>query len=251
MDSETMKILTDNKIIRTKFPNKVYKIFQSTKNVDYLLYVLNSKYKKSTVSNEYHVKELYLVDFYMKVHKFWIPIADRSCYTDTNVWDAVKILNSKFIKYACQHIEYKYNSKESKSYSDTILDTTVLYQPGFEDLNKNIIDTRKWGQEYIDQSPIIKTAEEAEAEYYGYEYATSDVVIELKKKIKNTPIYSHPFRPNGTQFMINRKPKINVWNKFNNALENVDREFQSPRDITYELEAPIYNHKFPAKYNKR
>ena len=250
MDPETMKILTDNKIVRTKFANKVYTIFQSTKNVDYLLYVLNSKYGKSPVSNEYRAKELYLVDFYTKVHKFWIAIADRSNYTDTNVWDAVKILNSKFIKYACQHIEYKY--KESKSYSDTILDTTVLYQPGFENLNKNIIDTRKWGQEHLDPSPIIKTAEEAEAEYYGYEYATSDVVIALKKKIKNTPIYSHPFRPHGTPFMINRKPKLDVWNKFNNALASVDREFQPPRDMdgTYELEAPVYGHKFPAKYSK-
>ena len=99
MDPETMKILTDNKIVRTKFANKVYTIFQSTKNVDYLLYVLNSKYGKSPVSNEYRAKELYLVDFYTKVHKFWIAIADRSNYTDTNVWDAVKILNSKFIKW--------------------------------------------------------------------------------------------------------------------------------------------------------
>jgi hypothetical protein len=50
--------------------------------------------------------------------------------------------------------------------------------------------------------------------------------------------------------MINRKPKINMWNKFNNA--SAGAEMQAPRDTegTYEMETPIYGHKFPAKYNK-
>jgi hypothetical protein len=248
MDSETLKILNDSRIIRERFPNKVYKLFQSTKNIDYLTHILNSKYSKLTATHEYRSKEAYFVDFYTKVHKFWIPIADRSFYTDINVWDAVKILNTKFIKHACQHIEFKYDSKKSKSYTDVALDETILYQPGFEDLNRNIVDTRKWGREHLDPYKIIKTAEEDEAEYYGYEYVTSDVAIKLKQKTKNKPHYTYPVK--GTPFMINRKPKINMWHKFNNA--SAGAEMEAPRDTegTYEMETPIYGHKFPAKYNK-
>ena len=254
-----MDILYDPKIIKQRFPNKVYKIFRSTKNIDYLTHVLNTKYPKNITSvigatNTYRAKEEYLIDFYTKVQMFWIPIADRSHYTDNNVWDAIKILNSKFIKYAYQHIEYKYDSKKSKSYIDTALDATILYQPGFEDMNKDLYKkTNKWGTTHLDQSGICKTAEEAEAEYYGYDYVTSDVAIGLKKKIKNTPQYTHPFKPSGTPFMINRKPKINVWNKFNNASSGADKEFQVPKGTegTYELETPVYRHRFPAQYSKR
>jgi len=258
-----MDILYNPKIIKQRFSNKIYSIFRSTKNIDYLAYVLNTKYPKKTINNmtlvvenniTYNTKEEYLIDFYTKIQKFWIPIADKSYYTDNNVWDAVKILNSKFIKYACQHIEYKYDSKKSKSYIDTALDATILYQPGFEDMNKNLYkNTDKWGTTHLDKSNICKTAEEAEAEYYGYDYVTSDVAIGLKKKIKNEPQYTYPFKPSGTPFMINRKPKINVWNKFNNASYGVDKEFQfsNGTEGTHELEAPVYRHLFQAQYSKR
>jgi len=251
MDSESMKILNDNRIVRQRFPNKVYKLFQSTKNIDYLTHLLNSKYGKLPASHEYRSKEAYFVDFYDKIHKFWIPIADRSYYTDTNVWDAVIALNTKFIRHACQHIEYKHDSKKSKSYTDVLLDTTVLHQPGFEDFNNNLIDNRKWGREHLDpQTKIMKTAEEDEAEYYGYDYVTSDVAIKLKQKTNNTPQYQYPVK--GTPFMINRKPKINTWHKFNNGSAGVEKQFQFPRDMegTYEMENRIYGHKFPGKYSK-
>ena len=76
--------------------------------------------------------------------------------------------------------------KKSNSYIDTALDATILYQPGFEDMNNDLYKkTNKWGTTHLDQSGICKTAEEAEAEYYGYDYVTSDVAIGLKKKIKN------------------------------------------------------------------
>ena len=253
-----MDILYDPTIVKQRFPNKVYAIFRSSKNIDYLMHVLNTKYNKSNNMTSIGVnlsklKEMFLIDFYTKVQKFWIPIADRS-YTDIYVWDAVKKLNYKFIKYACQHIESVYDSKKSKSYTDAILDATVLYQPGFEDMNKDLYKkTDKWGTTHLDPSKICKTADEAEAEYYGHDYVTSDVSIELKKKIKNEPNYTHPFKPNRTPFMINRKPKIDIWNKFNNASYGTDKDFQFSKgtDGTHELEAPIYNHRFPPQYSRR
>ena len=251
-----MDILYDPKIVKQRFPNKVYAIFRSSKNIDYLTHVLNTKYNTphnmtsvGPISNLEKSKEMFLIDFYTKIQKFWIPIADRS-YTDIYVWDAVKKLNYKFIKYACQHIESIYDSKKSQSYTDAILDATVLYQPGFEDMNKNLYKkTDRWGTTHLDSSNICKTAEEAEAEYYGHDYVTSEVSIALKKKIKNEPNYTHPFKSSGTPFMINRKPKINIWNKFNNASYGADKEFQVATG-TDELEAPIYRHKFQAKYSK-
>jgi hypothetical protein len=257
-----MDILYDPKIIKQRFPNKVYSIFRSSKNIEYLIYVLNTKYPNNMSKNmlavsdlnTYRMKEEYLIDFYTKVQKFWIPIANRSYYTDNNIWDAIKMLNSKFIKYACQHIEYKYNLKKSKSYIDTALDATVLYQPGFEDMNKDIYKkTNNWGTTHLDPSGICKTAEEAEAEYYGEDYVTSEVAIGLKKKIKNAPQYTNPFKPSGTPFMVNRTPKINLLYKFNNASSGADKDFQFAQGTegTHEMEAPIYSQRFQSQYSKR
>jgi hypothetical protein len=53
--------------------------------------------------------------------------------------------------------------------------------------------------------------------------------------------------------MINRKPKINIWNKFNNASSGADKEFQvaTGTEGTHEMEAPIYNRRFPPQYSRR